>query len=393
MTTIFAMIFVLGVLIFVHELGHFLAARSIGVRVERFSLGYPPRFLSFTPTTEGLLFRLYFYKWNDDSKLEWKPVIEKVVSAPRNKGSDTEYCFALVPLGGYVKVAGYVDESLDVELTGSPDELNSKNRFQQIWFMSAGVLMNILLAIVFFTGITLHTGLAEVTDEPIVMDVTSGFPAKAAGIVSGDRILTVEGKPINKWTDLTTIVHAIPEQEITVTWEHKQQKRTAVLKTRKGPIPDGDGYGMKEVGLIGATGGYEIRGAGLGESFVNGIGQTGYWFGMIVRSLTMIATGGASMKEIGGPILIAQLAGESARAGMIALLSFTAIISINLAFINILPIPGLDGGHILLVTLEAITRRQFPLKVRMVIQQAGMAMLLLLIIVVIYNDLSRIFAN
>ena len=250
-----------------------------------------------------------------------------------------------------------------------------------------------MLAIVFFSGITLHTGLAEVTDEPVVMDVTSGFPAKAAGIVSGDRILTVEGKPINKWTDLTTIVHAIPEQEITVTWEHKQQKRTAVLKTRKGPIPDGDGYGMKEVGLIGATGGYEIRGAGLGESFVNGIGQTGYWFGMIVRSLTMIATGGASMKEIGGPILIAQLAGESARAGMIALLSFTAIISINLAFINILPIPGLDGGHILLVTLEAITRRQFPLKVRMVIQQAGMAMLLLLIIVVIYNDLSRIFAN
>ena len=114
---------------------------------------------------------------------------------------------------------------------------------------------------------------------------------------------------------------------------------------------------------------------------------------MIVRSLTMIATGGASMKEIGGPILIAQLAGESARAGMIALLSFTAIISINLAFINILPIPGLDGGHILLVTLEAITRRQFSLKVRMMIQQAGMAMLLLLIIVVIYNDLSRIFTN
>ena len=257
----------MGVLIFVHELGHFLAARSIGVRVERFSLGYPPRFLSFTPTTEGLLFRLYFYKWNDASKLEWKPVIEKVVSAPRNKASDTEYCLALVPLGGYVKVAGYVDESLDVELTGAPDELNSKNRLQQIWFMSAGVLMNILLAIVFFTGITLHTGLAEVTDEPVIMDVTPVFLLRSR-YVSGDRILTVEGKPINKWTDLTTIVHASPDQEITVTWEHNQQKLTAVLKTRTGPIPDG--YGMKEVGLIGATGGYEIRRAGLGESFVNG---------------------------------------------------------------------------------------------------------------------------
>ncbi len=99
------------------------------------------------------------------------------------------------------------------------------------------------------------------------------------------------------------------------------------------------------------------------------------------------------MKDIGGPILIAQLAGESARAGMIALLSFTAIISVNLAFINILPIPGLDGGHILLVTLEGIARRHFSLKVRMAIQQAGMALLLLLIIVVLYNDLTRLFTN
>ena len=391
MTTIFAMIFVLGILIFVHELGHFLAARSIGVRVERFSLGYPPRFISFTPTSEGLLFKLFFYKWTDARKLEWRPVIEKVLSIPRNKVSDTEYCLAMVPLGGYVKVAGYVDESLDVDLTGAPDELNSKNRLQQIWFMSAGIIMNIILPIVFFTGITLHTGMAEITDEPIIMAISPGFPAEKAGLLPGDRILTVEGKPIIKWTDLTKIVHTSPDQEITVTWERNLQTQTVVLKTRTGPIPDGDG--MKEVGLMGVAGGYEIRKAGLGESFVNGIEQTGYWFGMIVRSLTMIITGEASMKEIGGPILIAQLAGQSARAGMIALLSFTAIISINLAFINILPIPGLDGGHILLVTLEAITRREFPLKVRMIIQQAGMAFLLLLIIFVIYNDITRIFTN
>ena len=147
MITILAMIFVLGILIFVHELGHFMAARSIGVRVERFSLGYPPRFISFTPTPGGLLFKLFFYRWGESRKPEWGPVVEKLISAPRPKASNTEYCLAIIPLGGYVKVAGYVDESLDVEITGEPDELNSKNRLQQIWFMSAGVMMNILLAV------------------------------------------------------------------------------------------------------------------------------------------------------------------------------------------------------------------------------------------------------
>ena len=103
MTTILAMIFVLGILVFIHELGHFLAARSIGVRVERFSLGYPPRFISFTPTSEGLLFTFFFYKIGESGKLQWQPVIEKIISSPRLKASNTEYCLALVPLGGYVK--------------------------------------------------------------------------------------------------------------------------------------------------------------------------------------------------------------------------------------------------------------------------------------------------
>lgn len=391
MTTILAMIFVLGVLIFVHELGHFMAARSIGVRVERFSLGYPPRLISFTPTADGLLFRLFFYRWRGARKPEWGPVIEKIISGPRPKSSDTEYCLAIVPLGGYVKVAGYVDESLEAEITGAPDELNSKNRLQQIWFMSAGVIMNILLAVIFFAGITKYTGVAERTGEPVVMDVSPGFPAAEAGIEPGDRIVSVKSRNIAEWSELTEIIHASPNEEINVVWIRDGQTFSAAVKPRLGSVPDGDG--MKEVGLIGVAGGYTIRDAAVGESIVNGVERTGFWFGMIVRSLSMIVTGEASMKDIGGPILIAQLAGESARAGMIALLSFTAIISVNLAFINILPIPGLDGGHILLVTLEGITRRNFSLKVRMAIQQAGMALLLLLIIVVLYNDLTRLFTN
>ncbi|MBF89800.1 MAG: RIP metalloprotease RseP [Candidatus Marinimicrobia bacterium] len=391
MITILAMIFVLGILVFVHELGHFLAARSIGVRVERFSLGYPPRFISFTPTSKGLLFRLFFYKIGKSGKLQWEPILEKIITSPRSKYSETEYCLALVPLGGYVKVAGYVDESLEAEITGAPDELNSKNRIQQIWFMSAGVIMNILLSIIFFTGITMYSGIAENTGEPVVQEITQGFPAENAGIQEGDRIISINATTINEWADLTEIIHNSPNKKITIVWERKNKILSAQLIPKEGTIPDDEG--IKNVGLIGIAGGYDVRKATFFESISSGFNRTVYWFKMIVKSLSMIGSGEASMKDIGGPIMIAQLAGESARAGMIALLSFTAIISINLAFINILPIPGLDGGHILLVSLEGIARRNFSLKVRMAIQQTGMALLLLLIIIVLYNDLSRLFTN
>ncbi|MFL3051519.1 MAG: RIP metalloprotease RseP [Candidatus Neomarinimicrobiota bacterium] len=391
MTTILAMIFVLGILVFIHELGHFLAARSIGVRVERFSLGYPPRFISFTPTSEGLLFTFFFYKIGESGKLQWQPVIEKIISSPRLKASNTEYCLALVPLGGYVKVAGYVDESLETEITGAPDELNSKNRLQQIWFMSAGVIMNVLLSIIFFTGITMYSGIPENTGDPVVMEITPGFPAEEAGLQAGDKIVLINSNPINEWGDLTEIIHNSPNEKITISWEREDRILTAELIPREGAVPDGDS--IKNVGLIGIAGGYNVKKATFFESISSGFNRTVYWFKMIVKSLSMIGSGEASMKDIGGPIMIAQLAGQSARAGMIALLSFTAIISINLAFINILPIPGLDGGHILLVSLEGIARRNFSLKVRMAIQQIGMAILLLLIVIVIYNDLTRLFTN
>ena len=368
-----------------------LAARSIGVRVERFSLGYPPRFISFTPTSEGLLFTFFFYKIGESGKLQWQPVIEKIISSPRLKASNTEYCLALVPLGGYVKVAGYVDESLETEITGAPDELNSKNRLQQIWFMSAGVIMNVLLSIIFFTGITMYSGIPENTGDPVVMEITPGFPAEEAGLQAGDKIVLINSNPINEWGDLTEIIHNSPNEKITISWEREDRILTAELIPREGAVPDGDS--IKNVGLIGIAGGYNVKKATFFESISSGFNRTVYWFKMIVKSLSMIGSGEASMKDIGGPIMIAQLAGQSARAGMIALLSFTAIISINLAFINILPIPGLDGGHILLVSLEGIARRNFSLKVRMAIQQIGMAILLLLIVIVIYNDLTRLFTN
>ena len=391
MTTILAMLFVLGLLIFVHELGHFMAARSIGVRVIRFSLGFPPRIFSFTPTTKGRLFKLYFFKKGENGKLVWGPVYEKVISSAISKPTETEYCMAIVPLGGYVRVAGMIDESLDETLTGAPDELNSKNRVKQGWFMSAGVIMNILLAVFLFAGITYTTGIAEVTDEPVVMEVEPSFPAQEIGLIQGDRIVSINGESIESWRELSDIIHGKPMEEISLRWERGEEIFSATVTTREGRIAAGDK--LEQVGMIGISGGYEIRRAGVIESLSSGIERTGFWLGVIVKSLKMIVTGEASMKDIGGPILIAQLAGQSARAGIVALLSFTAIISVNLAFINILPVPGLDGGHIFLLLIEGISRRRITVKARMIIQQAGMALLLLLMLVVIYNDITRLFTQ
>lgn len=391
MTTALAFIFVLFVLIFVHELGHFLAARSVGVKVLRLSLGFPPRLLSFIPTPSGWIFRFYFFRRSDSGKLKWLPLVEKTISRPLSKATETEYCVALVPLGGFVRMAGTIDEGLDDVFTGAPHELASKSRLQQVWVMSAGVLMNVLLAIVVFAAVTYSTGITEFTDEPVVMEVLPSYPAEEAGIEAGDRILSVADQPVGSWTEIREIIHGKLFEAISVQWQRNGEVLSAQLTPREGQDVVGDE--TKTVGVIGIRGGYVVRNTTAVESLNQGFIQTGLWFGIIVHTLKMIATGQLSVKEIGGPILIAQLAGQSAQLGFVSLLILLAIISVNLAFINILPIPALDGGHILIILIEAVARRQLSAKVRMAIQQAGMALLLLLILVIIYNDLSRLFLD
>ncbi|MEE9167980.1 MAG: RIP metalloprotease RseP [Candidatus Neomarinimicrobiota bacterium] len=391
MTTVLATAFVLLVLIFIHELGHFLAARSVGVKVLRLSLGFPPRLFSFRSTSSGWIFRFFFFRRNDSGKLKWLPVIEKAISKPLSRASETDYCVALVPLGGFVRMAGTIDENLDETITGAPHELASKNRVQQVWVMSAGVLMNVLLAVLVFAVLTYLTGIPEFTDEPIILEVLTSYPAEEAGMARGDRILRVADQRADTWTDVRDLIRERPLETISIQWERDGEVMTAGITPREEQNVEGDE--MKTVGLIGISGGYEIRNAGVGESLGQGFLRTGIWFGVIVKSLKMIATGEVSIKEIGGPILIAQLAGQSAQEGFLPLLNLLAVISVNLAFINIMPIPALDGGHIMIILIEAIARRQLSAKVRMVIQQAGMALLLLLILVIIYNDLTRLFVN
>lgn len=391
MITILAMIFVLAVLIFVHELGHFLAARSVGVKVERFSLGFPPRLLSFTPLKDGWLFKLFFFRRNEKGKFDWSPIFERVISKPLRKSTETEYSIALIPLGGYVKMAGTIDESLDNSITGAPYELNSKNRLQQIWVMSAGVLMNLLLAVLVFAGLTIMSGISEFSNEPVVDELVPGFPAEKVGIQGGDRIVSVNGTPVSTWEEMNVIISSKPNETIEIRWVRGEEEFSSQLTTRETQtLYNGK---PKVVGAMGITREYTIRDAGILESLKVGLVQTGFWLKVIVNTLGMLLTGEASAKDIGGPILIAQMAGQSARLGFAALLSFLAIISVNLAFINIIPIPGLDGGHILIITIESIIRRKLSVKVRIAIQQVGMAFLMLLILFVIYNDISRLFID
>ncbi|MEE8437112.1 MAG: RIP metalloprotease RseP [Candidatus Neomarinimicrobiota bacterium] len=389
MTTLWATITVLGVLITVHELGHYLAARSIGVKVHRFSIGFPPRLITLTSIADGWEFRLFFYSRNEKGKLVWGPIKTKIISRPGRKGTFTEYCLAIVPLGGYVKVAGMIDEGLDADIKNEPGELNSKPKWAQIWFMSAGVIMNTLLALFIFTGVALYTGRPVVSAEPVISELVPDMPAKAAGLKPGDRIIEINGKAVNTWAELTEIIHALPDQEIKLVYEQDGREAEINVLTKSSFNQEtGD-----LMGLIGIYPQFHYEPVTVLEGISAGLRSTKNGFGLLIVSIKMISSGKASIRDLGGPIMIAQMAGETARAGWIPLLLFMALISCNLAFINVLPIPGLDGGHIFITLIEGVIRRPLTVKMRMAIQQVGMALLLILMVTVIVNDIGRLFTN
>ncbi len=346
-----AIIFALGLIIFVHELGHFLAAKLSGVKVHRFSIGFPPHFF-------------------------------------KKKRGDTEYCLGAIPLGGYVKMAGMLDESMDEEIKGEPWEFASQSVPKKIFIITAGVIMNFLLAAVLFGFITFNVGIPEISDITVISQVVPDFPAREAGIQPGDKITAIDGTPVNSWQELTTLIHNHPNQKITVTWQSNGEEKLATLKTQaERQLVDGE---LKEVGLIGIAPQSSYREAGILESVGNGFSQMWQWGKITVLSLKMLITGEESLQSIGGPIFIAKLAGESARSGFLDLLSLIAIISINIGFLNILPIPALDGGHLVIILTEGVKGEPLSLRTRMIIQQIGMALILTLMIFVIFNDIVRL---
>ena len=389
MTFIWATALVIGVLVFVHELGHFLAARSVGVRVEKFSVGFPPRFLSITSVNNGFDIKIFFYKLID-GHFKWAPVINSRIGIPGRVGSSTEYTIALIPLGGYVKMAGVIDESLDTVITNSPDEFMSKSVIQKIWILSAGVLMNVLIAFILFSGISYVQGKPEVIDKgAIIGEVVSGNSADKAGLKSGDEIISINNQSINKWIDLQTVLRPIPNTPIDVDIIRDGKELNFSFTTSSNFIPNQNG--IDTIGVIGIVPVTIYQPITLTESLNYGLNGTLNSFGMIMLTFKMLGNGSASISDLGGPIMIGKIAGEAAETGWMPLFTLMALISVNLAFLNILPIPGLDGGQIFIILIEAIIRKPLSLKARLAVQQLGMVFLLMIMVTVMFNDISRLF--
>lgn len=354
MITVLAVLLVIGGVIFIHELGHFTFAKATGMRVERFSVGFPPRLIG-------------------------------------KKIGDTDYCISAIPLGGYVKVSGVIDESMDTAGVDSnePWAYESKKTYQKALYITGGVIFNLLFAVLIFMVLTLKSGIYDPSPEPVVNEVVPELPADQAGIQAGDRILAVNGTEVSSWEAMTELIHSTPDQEISVRWRHNDLEFEKTLTTVSNMILKGSK--LVKVGLIGISPEFEHRDAGFFEALGSGFENTWYWLKVTVISLKMLVTGEQSLKNIGGPIFIAQLAGESAKSGLAALIGLMAIISVNLAFINILPIPAFDGGHLIVIITESLIRRPLSIKAKLRIQQVGLVIILMLMAVVFYNDIARLF--
>ncbi len=341
------LIFVLGVLVFFHELGHFIFAKLSGIRVERFSLGFPPRLVG-------------------------------------KKIGDTDYCISAIPFGGYVKMSGMIDESLDKDgIKGEPYEFMSKPLSVRAMVIAAGPLFNILLTVIIFAFSVFFQGIPEPVG-PVVDKVSENMPAARAGLKSGDVITRIDSQPIKSWDDLTRIIHNHAREPLQIEWTRQGETFSATI------TPEHEQ--SRDIGMIGIRPKTKTVPAGVFKSIQLGFVNTWNLTKMMFRAFGLLFSGEVSAKEgLAGPIRIAQMAGESARGGMGNLLIFTALISLNLGILNLLPIPVLDGGHLLLLGTEAVMRRPLSVKVRMIIQQIGMVVILALMLFVIINDVIQVW--
>ena len=352
LTTIVATGIVLGILIFVHELGHFILAKKLGVKILKFSLGFGPKLIG-------------------------------------KKIGETEYQIAVFPLGGFVKPLG---EDPHEEI--KTEEYHRSYWAQPIWkrtlIIVAGPFFNFFLAVVLFSTINLF-GIPFM--PPKIGGVTSGLPAEGAGLKKGDVVLSIGGEPVSQWDDVAKIIRNSDGKELTI----KVKRNEEIMEVRVTPQPftDKDMFGEEiKTFRIGIESPKEILVQKVGPFEAVGKGFSQTWFGikLTVVSIIKLIERVIPAKTIGGPILIAQMAGEQAKRGLLSLVLFTAILSINLGVINLFPIPILDGGHFLFLSLEAILRKPLSIRKMEIAQQIGLIFIILLMLFAFYNDLIRLFS-
>ena len=437
MTTLLAFVFVLGVLVFVHELGHFLAAKRVGIRVLKFQLGFNPTIVSF-------------------------------------RRGDTEYSIGALPLGGYVKMAGENPEDVERDEHGRAvtrsDEFLSKTKWERFQVLIMGPVMNLALALI-LTAVVLYQGVEKGSyeEQPVIVGVvTAGSVAAKADIRPGDRIVSVAGRRVDTWEQFLMAVGIKPDREVSIGLlrnglEQTRKVTPAVVGRSRfefgdvGVLPNvhphvgavSAGSAAEKAGLQvddvvvavddqPITFSYQLKAAiskhpeqsialtilrrgepqtiratpvkqgtegllgirigddtvtnkpGFGQAIALSVEKNIEMARQIFQTLGGLVTRETSPKQLMGPIAIAQLSGESAQLGWISLVALMAMISLNLGLLNLMPIPVLDGGHIFIMALEGVARRDFSLAVKEKMLMAGFAVILLLMVTVIYNDLTRI---
>ncbi|UCD64091.1 MAG: RIP metalloprotease RseP [Candidatus Zixiibacteriota bacterium] len=349
--TFVSFVFVLGILIFIHELGHFLVAKKVGIRVERFSLGFPPNIFA-------------------------------------RKYGETTYCIGVIPLGGYVKMAG--DNPAD-EPSGSPNEFMSRPVGQRAAVIFAGPFMNYTLSIALLIGIFLFSGRPLFDDSRVLVgELTRGGPAENAGLRVDDQIIAINGEPVSEFDSLRVRINRVVEKSLDLTWIHDGDTVSAAMTTVTQEVPTLDGK-IDTVGIIGFSQkviGYERY--GFFESISQGFVTAHVIVWETVKFIKKVLAGEISAKMIGGPVFIAQQSGKEARKGAASLFFFMALLSVNLAVLNVLPIPVLDGGHLIFLALEKAKGSPLSIRARVVAQQVGLLLLLGLILIVTYNDILRV---
>ena len=389
MIYILAFIVLIGVIVFVHELGHFWAARSVGVGVERFSVGMPPNFIDFTKTKNGLIIDIFFFSFKN-KKLSWGKVYSKTLSSFKNP-SETVYTIGLLPLGGYVKMKGILDESMDSEFKGADDELESKTPLQKIWVMSAGVIMNLILTFFVFILIGNIQGDTELENNNTVIDyVVPEQAADTSGVLAGDKILSINNIEVDSWETVVENIENNPNNSVLITIDRNGELISLTAKLGSRPNLS-TGRVDQEVGTLGISKKQIPVELNFQESIIYGYNRTKWAMTLMTSSLKMIFQGNVSRDEVGSVIMIGDMAGQAAQAGLVPFLFLMALISVNLAYINILPIPGLDGGHIALILIEVLMGRKLSVKARIRIQSFGMFILLTLMVFLILNDIIRVF--
>jgi len=441
----------IGILVFIHEFGHFIAAKSCGMRAEVFAIGFGKR----------------LFGWNRITGFTFGDLPEDF-----DGGDNTDYRLSMLPLGGYVKITGMVDESFDTEFADKPPqpyEFRARPMYQKIIVITAGVIMNLLLALFVFWGSNYFQG-KQITKTTTIAYVEPNSPADSSGFLSEDKILSVNGNVVKDWQELTAAVFIntlgedinvkvnrkgsivalhiqrskIPDNEseelylipsgvrpaigdvvkdspamkaglkpgdILVKLNniplYSDKQTTQIIQANKNNslplelIRDKDTLQLAvtpgENGMIGVTigriftGPVEYKTYGFFESVYYGwldvVKITDLTFDMIGKVINgQIAFG----KAFGGPIKIAQFAAKSADSGIASFLYFLALLSLSLAIINILPFPVMDGGHLVIILIEGIFKREIPIKVKIAIQNTGFVLLILLMAFIIYNDILNI---